>query len=358
MPVLQADARAAPDGSLAPVRAAIPDACYVRSTPRGLAYLARDVLFYALVMGALVVTDAWWLVLPLIVLAGLVVSALFILGHDAAHGALFDSPRLNGVVARAAMLPSLHVQEAWVLGHNRVHHGFTARQGMDFVWHPMTPAEYAALSPMARFRHRVEWSWMGAGAYYLREVWWNKMITFSAPAKWARGIRRDRVLVAGWALFASVGALTLGWLHGAGATGALWMWFKLVIAPTLVFMQVIGWAVYVHHVGPEIRWWPRNEWSRWRGQMESTTILRMPRLLNVFFHNIFVHVPHHVDMRIPWYELPAAAAAIEAEFPGVVVDRPFRLRDYLRTARACKLYDFERGAWLSYEQAHAAAFTA
>lgn len=64
--------------------------------------------------------------------------------------------------------------------------------------------------------------------------------------------------------------------------------------------------------------------------MESTTVLRMPRVLNVFFHNIFVHVPHHVDTRVPWYRLPAAAAAIETSFPGTVIDKPFSVKDFVR----------------------------
>jgi len=120
------------------------------------------------------------------------------------------------------------------------------------------------------------------------------------------------------------------------------------VFPFLVFVQVIGWTVHVHHIGPEIRWWTRAEWTRRRAQTESTTVLRVPAVLNVFFHNIFVHVPHHVDTRIPWYHLPAAAAAIDRALPGVVVDRPFRVRDYLASTRACKLYDFDAGAWLQY----------
>jgi omega-6 fatty acid desaturase (delta-12 desaturase) len=51
-------------------------------------------------------------------------------------------------------------------------------------------------------------------------------------------------------------------------------------------------------------------------------------------------------MRIPFYELPAAARAIKAAYPGVVRERRLSLRHYLRTTKRCKLYDFERGLWL------------
>jgi omega-6 fatty acid desaturase (delta-12 desaturase) len=77
-------------------------------------------------------------------------------------------------------------------------------------------------------------------------------------------------------------------------------------------------------------------------------------VLNAFFHNIFVHVPHHVDVRIPWYSLPAAADAIAAAFPGAVTVRPLRLRDYVANTHACKLYDFRAQQWLAYSAARSA----
>jgi omega-6 fatty acid desaturase (delta-12 desaturase) len=88
-----------------------------------------------------------------------VISGLFIVGHDAAHEALFKSKRLNSVIGHLSMLPSWHVYEGWVLGHNRVHHKFTVRQGMDFVWHPYTVDQYAA---MGRFQ-RPGTAWSGPG---------------------------------------------------------------------------------------------------------------------------------------------------------------------------------------------------
>ena len=339
----------AEEGSLAPVRDVIPESCYVRSASRSLAFAARDLVGYLVVLTALAWVNVWWLTLPLIALAGLVVSAMFIIGHDASHGAFSENQKLNGTVARILMLPSMHVQEAWVLGHNRIHHGFTARQDMDFVWRPYTAEQYQALSHFGRLRHRLEWSPLGSGAYYLREVWWNKMITFRPPERWAKGIKRDRWLVIGWAIFATILALTIGFLKSGTALGMFVMWIKLVVAPFLLFNQVIGWAVYVHHVGPEVRWWTRQEWTRWRAQMESTTILRLPWIANLVFHNIFIHVPHHVEMRIPWYQLPQAAVAIEAAFPGTVVDEKMSLKKYLHSTRTCKLYDFEQGVWSSYK---------
>ena len=339
------------DQTLAGVIRIIPEACYERPAWKGLAYLARDLAVYAAVLVALAATDAWWLIVPLWALSALVVSGLFIIGHDAAHGALFESKRLCYGVGQLAMLPSLHVYEAWVLGHNRLHHGHTVREQMDFVWHPLSPEQYAALSPLGKLRHRVEWSLLGSGLYYLRDVWWNKMMRLDPPAKMAPAIHRDWWIVVGFAAVATLGLLALGWASYGSIGGAIWMWLKLLIVPWLLFNWVIGWTVYVHHIDQRIPWHRRREWNKFKGQMEGTTILRVPRGLDFFLHNIFLHVPHHVDMRIPFYGLPAASQSILEHYPDVVVERPLHFRDYLEAVRSCKLFDFESGVWLTYEQA-------
>ena len=74
-----------------------------------------------------------------------------------------------------------------------------------------------------------------------------------------------------------------------------------------------------------------------------------PRVLNIFLHNIMIHLPHHVDTRIPFYNLEKAAEHIHDHYPGIVRDVPIRVRDYLRTTRVCKLYDFESELWVDYK---------
>jgi omega-6 fatty acid desaturase (delta-12 desaturase) len=87
--------------------------------------------------------------------------------------------------------------------------------------------------------------------------------------------------------------------------------------------------------------------------MEGTTVLRARIGLNFFFHWIMVHLPHHVDMRIPMYNLELATEAIKEAFPDVVHDEPLRFRDYVSNTRKCKLYDFDAGRWMTYIEAGA-----
>jgi len=337
--------------SLNDVRDVIPAECYEPSRAKGVWALVQATVLYVVPLTLLAFANQWWAVLLLWLAVGLAIAGLFVLGHDASHGALFRSRRANRWVAVACMAPSAHVEAAWNLGHNRVHHGYTTRQGFDFVWHPATVEEYAEMGAMARLRHRFEWSFLGSGAYYLRVVWWEKMWRFAPSGKHAPAIRRDKRTLGAALLVALAATSIIGAIEG-GWVDAIWLPVKLIVVPFLIFVQIIGWTVYVHHVSPDIRWWTRREWSQFKGQMESTTILRFPRLVNrLWFHNIFVHVPHHVDARIPFHQLPAAAAAIKGAYPDTVADADFSARDYLRATRSCKLYDFDAGNWLTYSAA-------
>jgi len=337
--------------SLNDVRAIIPESCFRRSTTRGVLAVAQAFVLWAVPVVALAFTDRWWAVGLLWILAGLGVSGMFVIGHDASHGALVESRGLGLVLARLCMAPSAHVESAWDLGHNRIHHGYTTREGFDFVWHPVTVEQYGAMGRLARLQHRLEWSFLGSGAYFLRSVWWQKMWRFTAPGKRHADILREKIVLGFISALVLAGAAVWGAFNG-GVLGAVWMPVKLFVVPCLIFMHVMGWAVYVHHVGVDIKWWQRKDWTQFHGQMDSTTILHLPRLINrLWFHNIMVHVPHHVDTRIPFTQLPAAAKALQAAYPDTVRSGKYSSREYVRTTRACKLYDFEAGRWLPYSAA-------
>jgi omega-6 fatty acid desaturase (delta-12 desaturase) len=60
-----------------------------------------------------------------------------------------------------------------------------------------------------------------------------------------------------------------------------------------------------------------------------------------------------VDARIPFHQLPAAAAAIAERYPDTVRSARLNMRSYLRATKVCKLYDFQQGCWLPYSAARA-----
>ena len=119
--------------------------------------------------------------------------------------------------------------------------------------------------------------------------------------------------------------------------------------PFALWNYSIGFAVYVHHIDPAVPWHRRRDWTKFNGQVEGTTVLYVPAWMNFFYHNIFLHVPHHVDMRIPFYGLPRAVEVLREHFSDVLVERTFSFRGYLRTTSRCKLFNFETGRWHAYD---------
>jgi omega-6 fatty acid desaturase (delta-12 desaturase) len=341
--------------TLRSLAAVIPAACYERSAWRGFLNLGRDAAAYAVAVAALLSTDAAWLRPPLWALAAVAISALFVIGHDTAHGALFASPRLNRWVGRLAFLPSFHAYEVWAYGHNRLHHGHTGCFEIDFVWRPSTLTELAAQPGWARLLHRIEWSDCGAGLYYLRHVWWARMVRGTSPPRLRRAFRRDRLLVFAAAAGAATALAAIGWIRYQTVAAALWLPIEALVIPWLLFLQIIGFVVYLHHIGPDTVWLERKNWSKVRGRVDGTNSWRAP-VFDLLWHNIFLHVAHHVDPRIPFYHLPLATRTLN-DHCDVVRPKRLRLRDYLRIARRCKLYDFERDCWTDYDGHRAATWS-
>ncbi len=326
----------------------IPKSCYENPTWKGIIYFTFDAMLYGICFAALILTDNPLLLIPLWILSGLCVSALFILGHDAAHGALFKNKKLAEHLGRLSMLPTLHAYSAWVMGHNRVHHSFTIKQEKDFVWHPLTHEEYKELSKFGKLLHRIQWSAIGAGIYYTMEVWWKKMFHFTPPKKLEKEISHDKRIVMYFFASSFLAFIFAGQLTEASLLYMSWAWVKTIIIPWICFQYIIGATVHIHHIQPDIAWHSHGVWSKFKGQVEGTTNFRLPKVLNVFFHNIFIHIPHHVDPRIPFYNLPEAAEAIKRYYELAVRDQPFHFKTYLRATSICKLYDFERKVWLNY----------
>jgi len=326
----------------------IPEHCRSTSTARGLLLFLRDVALLGVAVGLLVYTDNPLGLLLGWALAGVVISALFVVGHDAAHGALFSSRNLCHLVGQLAMLPSLHPMETWAYGHNRVHHTFTACRDFDFVWHPTSGAEYARWSLLRQLRHRLEWSVFGAGVYYAREIWWGKIMRGTAPARLTATFRRERIGVLVFFLLESAALGLMGWAAYGSVPGMVWMWVKVFAVPWMLWNAIIGWTVYLHHIHPQIAWHSRGQWRKFRSQVDATTTLRMPRWAEFFAHNIFFHVAHHVDPRIPFYHLPEATRALQRQYGTRVREERYRYRDYVEVTRRCKLYDFEAGSWHDY----------
>lgn len=318
-----------------------------RSTALALALVAVDLALFAGLVAAIVLVASLPLRLVLGLAAGFVIGRLFIIGHDACHQALTAHRGLNRWIGRLVFLPSLTPYSLWEVGHNVVHHGYTNLKGFDFVWAPLTPAEYRALPRWRRALERAYRSGWAPGLYYFVEVWSLRMMW---PGRRLDVRRRaffwDRLLVG---LFA---ALWIGGLAWAAAATAQSFWPLLLcgfVVPFAFWNMMMGFVIYAHHTHPAIVWHEdKADWAQALPFVSTTVHLRFRRGVGGLLHHIMEHTAHHVDMGIPLYRLRAAQARLEAALPGRIVVQDFSWRWYFDTARRCKLFDLERRAWTDF----------
>jgi omega-6 fatty acid desaturase (delta-12 desaturase) len=321
-----------------------------RTTLRALYLLVFDyVLFAGLLAGTVLLTPVWAKLLCGLA-AGFVVGRLFVIGHDGCHQSLTPHRRLNKWLGRIAFLPSLTAYSLWDVGHNVVHHGFTNLKGVDFVWAPLTQAEYAALSPVGKLLQRIYRSGWGPGLYYMVEIWWKKMVF---PAQSQMGNTHRAIFTLDCLLVTGFVAGWIGALVAAALATAQPVWLLLLLGfgvPVFVWFNMMGFVIYGHHTHVKVSWHDdRATWMRAQPFVSTTVHLTFPFQIGSMLHHIMEHTAHHVDMSIPLYKLKAAQAKLEELLPQRIVVQPFSWRWYFDTARACKLYDFTRNGWTDFQ---------
>lgn len=130
------------------IRDAIPAHCFVPSTWRSLGYVVRDVAM-AMALGWAALTyipridgAAWrtaaWIAYGYV--QGLVCTGVWILAHEAGHGAFSVHGRLNDVVGWVLHSALLVPFFSWKFSHGR-HHRFTGHMEKDMAFVPQTKAD-------------------------------------------------------------------------------------------------------------------------------------------------------------------------------------------------------------------------
>ena len=142
------------------------------SSAIAVALLVFDFSVHLGFLAGAVFLEAWPLKLLCAIAAGTWAARLFVIAHDAAHGAYAADVRLCRVIAYIAFLPSLHNLSLWGIAHNRLHHRDPNVQGLN-SWSPLSKQEYDGLPLPRRLAYRFFRTPLGLGPYYAWERWWK-----------------------------------------------------------------------------------------------------------------------------------------------------------------------------------------
>ena len=341
------------------VREVMPAESRARSMTTGVLYFVGTAAVYSATFALTATARSWPLMIAFAIVNGLAAGMMFIIGHDACHGSLTPSSKVNTWLARLAFLPSLHPMAAWEYSHNVLHHGWTNLRGKDPVYCPMSLAEYRALSPMRQRLQRLYRSWPGMLPLYLGTIWWPLEISPTGEHRRRIDKRRtfvfDRRLVGAFVVIELVLLIALNFAHVRGGTlsvaSAVARVVTVATLPFVTFAWLMAFATFQHHTHPRVIWYSdEEEWTFFRSQVEGTVHVVFPRWVELLLHNIMEHTAHHVDTRIPLYHLNDAQQAVEAAFGAErVITEQFSFAGMSRVFRCCQLYDFDAHQWLSFD---------
>ncbi len=321
------------------LKAAVPAHCFRPRTARSLLHVGVDLAALAAFQVALASTDAWWLVAPLVLAAGTLFWALFVLGHDCGHGSFSPSSRWNAIVGHLVHTPLLVPYHAWRLSHRR-HHRFAGDVDRDEGWFPLTEAQWLA-QPAAVRALRSFAIPLVFPLYLLRGTPEREGHHFDAGSALFADDERADVRRSLRAVAAAGGLLAAAALaFGPGAVAKHWL------GPWLVFCAWISVVTYLHHVNARVPWYRGEGWSWLRGAL--STVDRRYGVLEKVHHDAGCHVAHHLFPTMPHYHLREAAAAVRPLLGDLYVeDATPPLRALVRSLRRCQVVPAE-GTTLRY----------
>jgi omega-6 fatty acid desaturase (delta-12 desaturase) len=321
------------------------------SAARGLFSVFADVTVYLAAVALAMIVEATWARLAFAILAGMMIAALFVLAHDAAHNSLTPLPWVNRLLAYFCMFPALHNPTLWRIEHNHFHHQAPNVKGLN-SWSPVSYAEFQAMSPWRRRLERLYRSGLASGPYYLVERWWRAKLFPRAAAQLAPAVHgaavRDLILLLAWFVLFAV-ALVLAAERNANPSPGLALTYGFAV-PFAVWNVMMGYTVYFQHTHPQVPWFrTRDEADAFGGQHQRTVTILHSRIWGLLTHEIMEHNAHHVHPLIPHYRLRAAQRRLgELAEPTFLAERltPAYIAD---VNRRCKLYDYERHCWLDFD---------
>ena len=261
---------------------------------------------------------------------------IFIIFHDCGHGSFFPSTRLNRRIGFWMGVLVFTPGEDWWRAH-AIHHatsGNLDRRGVGDVT-TLTVDEYKKLSPGIRLGYRLF-------RYPLIMFGLGPIWMFLIRHRWpSSGSGRKETMSVVWTNLAII-TITAGL--------SLLMGFKnyvLIQLPILWMGGMVGiWMFYIQHQFESVYWARDKEWNFLASAFLGASCYRLPKVLQWFSGNIGFHHIHHLNPRVPNYQLDQAYYSADALRQAPT----FNIRQSLHCIRFA-LIDEKVGKMVSFRQA-------
>lgn len=295
---------------------------------------------FALLTAALVgaALAPWWPLQTLFsLLAAMLMVRTFITYHDYMHRAILSRSRIAWWLFRLYSALALTPPRSWKESHN-YHHGHVGELSPTGTgaFPIMTTQMWREASWGERTSYRVTRHPLTVLTGYITIFFFSVTLLpfLKDPARhWD-------------SLLSLVGHATLIvtlWIFGGFDTV-----FFVVLLPMTIASALGSYLFFAQHSFKDMRILSTEAWSYYRAALESSSYLRLNKVMQWFTGNIGFHHIHHLNVRIPFYRLPEVMAAIpELQSPVTTTLSP---RDILDCFRCC-LWDEDRQTTVTYREA-------
>jgi omega-6 fatty acid desaturase (delta-12 desaturase) len=325
---------------------------YIRiNSLHGLGLYIADMTLYAVSIYGVLMLPELWMKLLASIFAGIKLSNLSVIAHDAAHNSLTTSRKLNKFMAITSLMPCLFNYRLWLYDHNYTHHTKTNEGGVPDSYTPMSKKKYDSLSYFGKWKERLyrKPSVLYFGLYYILERW--RKVKFYPVSNMP-----DKIKSRAWKYFAILMIYFSAYMallisaplySSTGVFTAITLGF---ILPFYLFNSLYAFAVYMQHTHPDVIWFKESPNRKTLGRQELISVqVRFPDWFNFLVHNIFDHGAHHACPAIPCYKLGAAQDKLNRMLGERALTYSFSISRLFEIMKTCKLYDYENGCWLDFE---------
>ena len=274
----------------------------------------------------------WLIILAAIPTAGFHVKT-FIIMHDCSHNSYFRNPKTCIYVGRICGLLTFTPFYQWKRDH-AIHHASVSnleKRGVGDVW-TMTVQEYKDSPPLKKIWYRIFRNPVFLFAIVPVILF---LIIFRLPRRRSGKKELASILSTDAALIVIIliFSLFLGFQN-----------YWLVYLPVVILSTISGvWLFYIQHQFRSVYWAHSKDWNSIRAAMEGSSFYKLPGILRWFSGNIGYHHIHHLNPRIPNYNLKRCYN----EVPEVREITPITMVGSLRSA-FISLWDEESGKLVNY----------
>jgi len=300
-------------------------------------YVGSTFSLLILVLGLAGALPWWPLRLLLSLLGALLMVRTFIAFHDYLHGAILRNSRAAWLLFHFYGLLILSPANSWKKSHN-YHHGHIGKISAASVgaFPVMNTQMWQSASVVERAKYRLERHPLTVLAGYLTVFAFSICILPLLS-------RSTRHLDSLLSLIAHIGFISLLWVFAGPDTA-----FFVIILPMIVAGALGSYLFFSQHSFKRMHIISPEAWTYYRAAMESSSYMKLNKIMQWFTGNIGYHHIHHLNVRIPFYRLPEAMAAIpELQSPVTTTLAP---RDIIDCFKA-NLWDENKQRMVTYREA-------